>query len=112
MTIAVPDELAATLERVFEVPASDAKLTVEAAAHERGDWELRIFANGDVLKRQLITRENGVWQTVTADLSKYAGQRVVLRLENMAGGDNDWAWEFAYWGKVELKTEAALQAKK
>jgi len=98
------------LERIFEVPATGATLTVEAAAHERGDWELRMFANGDVLKRELISREQGIWQTVTADLAKYAGQRVVLRLENMAGGDNDWSFEFAYWGKVEVKTEAALQA--
>jgi putative heme-binding domain-containing protein len=106
------DDQPSALERVFEVPAAGAKLTIEAAAHERGDWELRIFANGEVLKRQLITRENGVWQTVTADLAKFAGQRVVLRLENMAGGDNDWSWEFAYWGKVEVTTGTALQAKK
>ena len=80
-----------------------------AAAHERGDWELRIFANGDVLKRELINRKEGVWKTVSADLTKFAGQRVVLRLENMAGGDNDWSWEFAYWSKVEL-SGGALQA--
>ncbi len=104
------DNKPAALERVFDVPASGAVLTVEAAAHERGDWELRIFANGEVLKRQLINREQGVWQTVTADLAKFAGRRVVLRLENMAGGVDDWSWEFAYWGKLELKTDAALQA--
>lgn len=106
------DNKPAALERVFEVPADGAVLTVEAAAHERGDWELRIFANGEVLKRQLINREQGVWQTVTADLAKFAGSRVVLRLENMAGGVDDWSWEFAYWSKVELKTDAALQAKR
>ncbi len=106
------DDKPSALERVFEVPAAGAKLTVEAAAHERGDWELRIFANGEVLKRELISREQGVWQTVTVDLSKFAGQRVVLRLENMAAGDDDWAWEFAYWGKVEVTAGAALQAKK
>ena len=103
------DDKPSALERVFDVPATGARLTIEAAAHERGDWELRIFANGDVLKRALISREQGVWQSITADLAKYAGQRVVLRLENMAGGDNDWSWEFAYWSKVEL-SGGALQA--
>jgi hypothetical protein len=85
---------------------------MNVAAHERGDWELRVFANGEVLKRERISRDNGVWQTVTADLSRFAGERVVLRLENAAGGENDWSWEFGYWGGVEVEVEAALQAKR
>ncbi|HAV65548.1 MAG TPA: dehydrogenase, partial [Verrucomicrobiales bacterium] len=104
------DNKPSALERVFDVPAAGATLTVETAAHERGDWELRIFAQGEVLKRQLINRDNGTWQTVTADLGKFAGKRIVVRLENMAGGKDDWSYEFGYWGGVELKPGGALQA--
>lgn len=100
------------LERVYEVPVGGAKLTIEAAAHERGDWELRIFANGEMLKREVISRKHGIWHTVTADLSKFAGQRIALRVENMAGGENDWPFEFAYWGKLQLTAGTALQAKR
>jgi hypothetical protein len=38
---------------------------------------------------------------VSVDLKEYAGRTVVLRLENAA---NDWAWEFAYWADLELRT--------
>ncbi|MBI1176810.1 c-type cytochrome [bacterium] len=106
------DDKPSALERVYEVPVGGAKLTIEAAAHERGDWELRVFANGEMLKREVISRKDGVWHTVTADLSKFAGERIALRVENMAGGENDWSFEFAYWGKLQLTAGAALQAKR
>jgi hypothetical protein len=51
-------------------------------------------------------------QTANPNLGKFTGSRVVLRLENMAGGVDDWSWEFAYWGKLELKADTALQARK
>jgi hypothetical protein len=106
------DDQPSALERILDVPADGAQLQVEVAAHERGDWELRIFVDGEVLKRQVINRENGVWTTVTADLSGHAGKRIALRLENVAGGENDWAWEFGYWGKVEVTAQETLQAKR
>jgi putative heme-binding domain-containing protein len=106
------DDKPSALERVYEVPAGGAQLKAEVAAHERGDWELRIFANGEMLRREVINRKGGIWHTVTADLSKFAGQRVALRVENMAGGENDWSFEFAYWGTLQLTTGKALQARR
>lgn len=77
-----------------------ATLRVAVAAHERGDWELRVRADGELLHRQTVHREGPRWQEVTVDLSPLAGRRVVLRLENAA---NNWAWEFGYWSDLRLE---------
>ena len=58
-----------------------------------------------MLKRTVIDRENGVWTTVKADLSKFAGRRVNVRVENAA---NDWAFEFAYWGGLRIEETPAV----
>jgi len=42
------------------------------------------------------------WQRYTVDMTRFAGQETQIRLWNQA---NDWAWEFAYWGKLELVSE-------
>jgi len=103
------DDKPAALEQVADIPADGATLSIEAAAHERGDWELRVFVQGELLKRQIINREGGVWKTVSVDLSKFAGRRVNIRVENAA---NDWSYEFGYWGDVTLKNNEKRQAKK
>jgi len=58
-----------------------------------------VKADGKLLHRQTVTHDGSRWQTVKLDLSKFAGRRVVLRLENMA---NNWQWEFAYWSGLTL----------
>ncbi len=103
------DNKPSALERIADIPAGGATLSIDAAAHERGDWELRIFVQGELLKREIINRDDGVWKTVSADLSKFAGRRINIRIENAA---NDWSYEFAYWGNVSLKNNEKLQAKK
>ena len=100
----------AVLERIIELPAGQrATLSFFVAAHAQGDWELRVLANDQLLKKQLIDKSADRWRQITVDLTPFAGKKVVLRLEN---GANNWSWEFGYWADVELKIGEQLQAGK
>ena len=103
-------EKPAALERELTLPAGQ-KTTLKflVAAHEKGDWELRVLANGKPLLKQLIARQaSAVWQPVTLDLTPLAGQKITLRLENAA---NNWSHEFGYWTALELKSERTTAAR-
>ncbi len=90
----------AALERVVELPAAKpASLTIGVAAKENGDWELRVFANDRLLKRQIVDGRNQRWEQVTLDLSAFAGTQVALRLENCA---NSREQDSGYWSNLEL----------
>ena len=78
----------------------DPEVTAIVAAHDQGDWELRVKVNGKEVKKQAIDHDGERWKTVTADLSDYAGQEVTIQLEGAATG---WAWEFGYWAEVRLE---------
>ncbi|MBI5801024.1 MAG: c-type cytochrome [Verrucomicrobia bacterium] len=100
-------EKPAALERELTIPAGQ-KTTLKflVASHEKGDWELRVLANGKPLHKQLIARKGTeAWQAVTVDLTPLAGQKVTLRLENAATG---WSWEFAHWAAIEVKSVPQL----
>ena len=103
-------EKPAALERELTIPAGQkTTLKFNVAAHEKGDWELRVLANGKPLHKQTVVRKgNEVWQPVSVDLSSLAGQKVALRLENAANG---WSWEFGYWAALELKSERVTAAR-
>jgi putative membrane-bound dehydrogenase-like protein len=102
-------EQGSALERTIAVPATGgAKLTFAVAAHERGDWQLRVLVNGKPVHEQRVDRTGGVWKPVSVDLGAFAGQTVKLRLENTA---NDWAWEFGYWSDVRLETALSQAAR-
>jgi len=103
-------EKPAALERELTVPAGQkTTLQFHVASHEKGDWELRVLANGKPLHKQLIARKSAdAWQPVTVDLTPLAGQKVTLRLENAANG---WSWEFGYWSAIELKSERVSAAR-
>jgi len=75
------------------------QLTVVVAAHDQGDWELRVVVNGEAIKKETIGHEGERWKTVTTDLSAYGGKEIKIRLDGAANG---WAWEFGYWGEVKL----------
>lgn len=77
-------------------------LRLQAAAHDQGDWELRLRVNGEEQLRRVIDHDAPRWKSVEVDLSRFAGRTVALRLENRA---NDWAWEFGYWADLRLDTE-------
>ncbi len=103
-------EKPAALERELTVPAGQkTTLKFSVASHEKGDWELRVLANGKPLHKQLIARRGSdVWLPVTVDLTPLAGQKVTLRLENAATG---WSWEFAHWAAIEVKSERVTAAR-
>ena len=102
MTHPFPDRVTpAALERVVELPKDRAMtLRFAVAAHDQGDWQLRVRVDGRVMKDEIIGHGGDRWRTVVVDLKEFAGHKVALRLENAA---NDWAWEFGYWADVELR---------
>ncbi|NBV21851.1 MAG: dehydrogenase [Proteobacteria bacterium] len=103
-------ERAAALERELTLPAGQ-KTTLKflVASHEKGDWDLRVLANGKPLHTQLVARKGSeVWVPVTVDLTPLAGQKVKVRLENAANG---WSYEFGYWAALEVKSERLTAAR-
>ncbi|TAH34375.1 MAG: ADP-ribosylglycohydrolase family protein [Planctomycetota bacterium] len=94
----------AAFEKRELLPRNSPKLLLEVASHSdppQADWELRVYVNGELLERRTI-HSPGAFQRVELDLDRWAGQEVLLRLENAAGGAEDWAWEAAYWGQVQI----------
>jgi putative membrane-bound dehydrogenase-like protein len=102
MTHPFDSKTPAAIIRAMNLPVGQKTiLSFKVASHERGDWDLRVLADGEVLHRQKIGHDGERWTNVRIDLSNYAGRRIVLRLENAA---NDWSWEFAYWADLKLES--------
>ncbi len=102
MTHPVDEHTPAALVKKLMLPAGrKATLRFRVAAHEQGDWELRIKADGELLHHQLVTHDGARWKDVTLDLSQFGGRVVVLRLENAA---NNWHYEFGYWADLRIET--------
>ncbi len=97
----------AVLECTIEVGAQS-RLEFAVAADERGDWELRVRANGQLLQKRTITKEGDRWKSVSIDLSPFAGKTVTVQLENAANG---WSWEFGYWSDLRLSAAEQRAAK-
>lgn len=98
---------AAVLEHEVTLPAGQThRLEVTVAAHDYrdADWELRVFVDQERIGTRTIGPVEGKaqWQTLTFDLSAYAGKTVRLRLENAPNG---WAWEAGYWSTLRLISE-------
>jgi hypothetical protein len=99
----VSPEVPASLEREFEIPAGrKASLSFWVTHHGLGDWELRVFADSQLLHRQDVGPGWGGWRMVRVDLTPFAGRKFTLRLENRATA---WIWEFGYWSDIEVKVE-------
>lgn len=79
-------------------------LVVSSHSEKGADWELRVLANGEEIAKQTIGPVNGeaAWQTLRFDLSKYAGKKVTVELQNAA---NSWAWEAGYWASAKIVTQ-------
>jgi len=108
MTHPYDEQKPAALVRSLVFPR-DRKSTLRfsVAAHEQGDWELRVKADGELLHKQTVKHDGPRWKEVKLNLDALAGRRVVLRLENAA---NNWEWEFGYWADLTLETgEVAAQ---
>lgn len=68
------------------------------------DWSLVVKANGEVIHQELIntvlTRPQRGWALITVDLSKFAGQKVLLEVQNAS---NDWSNEHAFWKRIAIE---------
>ena len=94
-------EVPCVLSRRVEIP-SGRKTTLHFAVtnHPKGDWTLVVRVDGDeVLKKSV---EDTKWKEFRIDLTKHAGETVNIELENRA---SDWAFEAAYWSRIELRDE-------
>jgi len=76
-----------------------------AVSHDaQGDWQLLVRANGEKLHDSIIGPKSvkDGWADITIDLSKFAGKPVNLEILN---APNNWAYEFGYWGRMEIVSE-------
>ncbi|MSU34064.1 MAG: dehydrogenase [Pedosphaera sp.] len=96
----------ATLERDVDVaPAGRTHFRCAVAAHPHGGWEFRILADGKVLQTHTVEGSTDKWQAISVDLSKLAGRKVRLRLENGPGNAGD---SFGYWAGLEIHSGDAV----
>lgn len=96
-----PDRAPAALERSVTVDRDHpGTVRFAVAAHDQGDWMLRVRVDGRVVHERVVTAEAPRWKEVAVDLAEFAGRTVTVRLENVP---TDWAWEFGYWADLELK---------
>lgn len=103
MTHPFSDKKPAAIVRRIKLGAGSPQLRFAVAAHEKGDWELRVRIDGTVVHRQTVTHNGDRWVNVRMDLSRFAGREVELRLENAA---NNWEWEFGYWSDLIVEGAA------
>jgi len=75
------------------------RLSFFVAAHDQGDFELRVKVDGEMVKRETISHDGERWKRIEVDLAKYAGREVTIRLEGAANG---WSYEFGYWSDLRL----------
>jgi hypothetical protein len=77
-----------------------------AVSHDpRGDWQLIVKANGQVLHTSLVgarTVGKDGWREISLDLSSHAGKKVQLEIHNHP---NNWLYEHAYWGRVAIVSQ-------
>jgi hypothetical protein len=94
-------DVACVLSRRVEIPTGrKTALRLEVNNHPKGDWILVVRVDGgEVLKRSIGDTR---WQEFRIDLTKHAGETVNIELDNRA---SDWAFEAAYWSRIELQDE-------
>jgi hypothetical protein len=98
------------LTSTVDVPAnSKTLLTFDVSHSAAGDWQVIVLANGERLYDSPVgpTTVRDGWLAVSVDLTRFAGQRVVLELQNKATGySHEWAW----WDKVRITASNAAQS--
>ncbi|MBI5094695.1 MAG: ADP-ribosylglycohydrolase family protein [Candidatus Hydrogenedentes bacterium] len=96
----VSREKAAAISAEYQVPQGAApKMTIDVASDERGDFRFKALVNEDVVADQIVDTK-GEWKQVVLDLAEYAGRTITVRIEDVA---NDWKFEAAYLGAIELQ---------
>ncbi|MGB0598239.1 MAG: PVC-type heme-binding CxxCH protein [Rubripirellula sp.] len=95
-----------SLVRMLDVPTGkQTTLKLRVSHHPHGDWQLRVVAAGEVLANQAVgskTVAKDEWLNVDVDLSRFAGQKIQLSIENHP---TQWHCEWAYWNRVEIVSE-------
>ena len=79
-------------------------LKISAGRHPEGDWQLIVRAAGQELLRSMVdanTAKEG-WLDQDVDLSRFAGQNIVVEVLNEATG---WSYEHGYWHRLEIIEE-------
>jgi len=79
-------------------------LKISASRYPQGDWQLIVRAAGQELFRTMVdanTAKDG-WLDRDVDLSRFAGQSVVVEVSNEATG---WNYEHAFWKRLEIVEE-------
>lgn len=82
------------------------RLLLDVANNPGRDWNLQIKVNSGILHNSVIGPDTtgDDWKTVDVDLSEFAGRKVRLELVN--GMANTWVYEYGYWGRIEIVSEA------
>lgn len=95
-----------SLVRDLTVPSrKKTMLNLRVSHHPHGDWQLRVRANGQLIADQLVSTKTvsaDEWLEISVDLSRFAGQRIHLAIENFP---NNWMNEWAYWNRVSIVSE-------
>ena len=101
-TLPLNQQTPCVLRAAVVLPAGQkSRLELEVHRHAEGDWNLVVTANGEKLQETLINKDNAgeKWFQANVDLSKFAGQPLLLEIQNAA---NNWSHEEAYWGRVAI----------
>lgn len=95
-----------SLYRRFKVPLDQSTtLSMRVSHHPHGDWRLKVVVDGNLIAQKMVsskTVQRDEWLNVDVDLTPYAGKTIDLSIEN---DPNNWMNEWAYWNKVEIKSE-------
>jgi hypothetical protein len=94
----------AELTRELNIPKNRKTiLTTTVSHHPHGDWLLRVRVNGKIISEKPVSSKTvkNEWLIHTVDLSKYAGKKIKLQLENQPSG---WSNEWAYWNEVKVNS--------
>jgi hypothetical protein len=98
------------LTSTIDVPKNtETLLTFDVSHSAAGDWQVVVLANGERLYDAPVgpTTARDGWLAVSVDLTRFAGQSVVLELQNKATGySHEWAW----WDKVRITARKTEQS--
>ena len=99
-----PDQPCVMTGRSQLPPGKRSRLMLAVAHHAKGDWRLLVKVNGQSLLDTVVGPKTAIkgWIEHSVDLTQFAGKSVNIELHNHP---NNWSWEFAYWGRVEIVSE-------
>ena len=93
------------LQITQDVPrAKRTTLKVTAGHHPDGEWSLVVRVDGKPILTRPINKSTSKagWVDVTADLTPYAGRKILLELLNASTGKPN---PLGYWGSVVVESK-------